>query len=371
VEGGSFLRESFPEDQDFGKSGRLVSFLRGREFAFFKNSGESAEFHFTYTISFDTNFCSYIEKFLRGSLDPSLHSGFIAALEYLYPHRDALDIVPYLNEALRNGCLEKRDESIEAYCRYRHSDEDAFRKSRSFVLSCPESVFRKKLTEIQSTVRSADWSKVSEYSYWNYLRALIVLAAAARAHLKGSRDIPQDQYLSVLNTLHFELGAFPQLELFAVQRLILEGRMHGFFGPIVSKSPNLVQRLSAMAWDLSHLRTIFFWSAYNSRLSRLQAPFPVPYFASFDRRFTLLIELLKLNGVIYQRVGNQPHFIHIHGLGTVEKGSALMGASIHLLTPEAKAQRRELSMKLQSTTTLESIANKLVASLETAAKSNC
>lgn len=76
-----------------------------------------------------------------------------------------------------------------------------------------------------------------------------------------------------------------------------------------------------MAWDLTHWNTILDMTMMHSGVAG-NTPFPVPHFLSFDRRFVRLIEIFKLDGVIYW--GNRKRSEQIYARPVLQEISDLL-----------------------------------------------
>ncbi|WP_292557879.1 hypothetical protein [Methylobacter sp.] len=89
------------------------------------------------------------------------------------------------------------------------------------------------------------------------------------------------------------LGRFAKMELYFGWKLLKYGDRYRFFGQLMQKSENAIQKLNGMSWDLYSLRhqeTMSIKSKYGR--------FYVPFIATFDRRFKELMKACPIRCVL-------------------------------------------------------------------------
>ncbi len=114
-----YERDFLPPSRDFRGKGYLHSFLASRRIMNVKNRDEGGGWNYTYTISFDTNFPSYLRRRAHGKSLGDLDEAITECLKFLAPYRSGIDIMPYLFEnAERITHLQCGRRSTPTYCSY-------------------------------------------------------------------------------------------------------------------------------------------------------------------------------------------------------------------------------------------------------------
>ncbi|EWS77969.1 hypothetical protein LPH50_10040 [Xylella taiwanensis] len=88
-----------------------------------------------------------------------------------------------------------------------------------------------------------------------------------------------------------QLGVIPLTELQLIWSGMTSSQGSPFFGPIMGRSTEMLQKIRGMAWDMTLLRVM----EQNATAKSNQADFFIPYFVSMDRRWR---HLLRLNSVM-------------------------------------------------------------------------
>ena len=293
-----FERDFLPPTRDFLGKGYLHSFLASRRIMNVKNRGESGAFSFTYTISLDTNFPSYLRRRAQGKSLGDLDEAFTECLKFLAAHRSGIDIMPYLFEnAERIDSLPVR-ETLHAYLLFRHADQDTLAATGVIDCKLPQQELIEMVEGMLCGIRGADWQMLSEHARLNWAVSYIVLLVASAAHLAYPKNSASYRLQKLISFLDAEVGFIPQQEVFFAHAFFERGNQEKFFRHIQVNAKQLSEKLRNMAWDLAHPRTIFDNVSNIARTNPEHADFVIPYIMTFDQPMRALYDGFQANGII-------------------------------------------------------------------------
>jgi len=325
-----------PESRDFLGKGYLHSFLASRRLMPMKNTGEGEDFRYTYTISFDTQFPSFLRSRYREAPIPGLDGALTECLRFLEPYRSGVGMEPYLFE--NNDRLDdpKVQETLEAYLQFKNASEDSLLEGR-IEATLTGTTLTSKVDATMAMLKGLDWQAYAANGKRNWAIAYICLLIAAAIHLtSGQRSATYrlERFLEELDGMM----VFPKIEIHLVHAFFERGNQERFFRQIQANGRDFNGKLRNMAWDLSHSRTIFQNVSAIARVDADHADFVAPYFLTFDQSLRELLSGFKANGLItYLHEGAKS--IVIYPIAIETSLAVAFQSSQHLLTPERKSAR--------------------------------
>lgn len=334
-----YEREFFPESRSFGGKGYLHSFLASRRIMTMKNRGEGETFQYTYTISFDTQFPSYLSSRARGVAIPYLDDEISECLRYLAPHRSGTDITPYLHENQERLETAPVRDTIRAFIEFKSSADEPLRQEGRIQTTLSAAELEEQVEGAMLMVRGADWQAIAAHAKRNWAISYIMLLVAAAIHLRHRTETPTQRLVRLLEHLD-QVGFFPKVEIHFVHTFFEQGNQERFFRHIQGNAKELTRKLANMAWDLSHKRTIFDQVSAVARGNDQHADFVVPYMLTFDQPLEAVLRGYQANALItYLQEGSK--FITIYPLEVEARLHAAFESRLDLLSPERKAERLE------------------------------
>ncbi len=337
VNDGKYEREFLPESRSFGGKGYLHSFLASRRVMTMKNRGEGETFQYTHTISFDTQFPSYLSSRARGIAIPKLDDAISECLRYLAPHRSGTDITPYLHENQERLETAAVRDTIRAFIEFKTSADEPLSQEGRIQTTLSAAKLEEHVDGAIRMVSGTDWQAIAAHAKKNWAVSYIMLLVAAAIHLQHRSESPNQRLVRLLRHLD-EVGLFPKHEIHFVHTFFEQGNQERFFRHIQGNACNLTQKLANMAWDLSHKRTIFDHVSVASRGNNAHADFVVPYFLTFDQPLEAVLRGYQANALItYLQEGAK--FITIYPLQVEARLHEAFESCIDLLSPERKAER--------------------------------
>jgi hypothetical protein len=292
-------KEFLPPHGPIASKAYLHSFMTSRRILTVKNPGTKSEFRYTHTISLDTNFASYLRRRCSGaSCGAEIDACLTECLKFLAPYRSGMDITLYLYENAARLSTPQVFETIEAYMKLRHADPVLLESQGLIQSNLADKQIRAQVHDMIKTLKGDDWQALSDHAEKNWASAYVVLLAAAAVQLAHGTKSSARRIRMLLEFLDKELGFFPQQELYFVHRFFERGNNEGFFRQVQSNAKELTDKLSNMAWDLAHPRTVLDQVSAVARGNADHAEFVVPYILTFDLHMQRLFEGFQMRGLV-------------------------------------------------------------------------
>lgn len=333
-----FDRTFLPSSRDFSGKGYLHSLLASRNVMHVKNFNEGGDFRYTFTISLDTQFVSYLRSRFRQRQIVGQDAAITEALRYLAPFRSGLDIMPYLYE--NNVRLDSPEvaESLECFVQLRYAAEKPLIEEGRIEPTLTVLEQKRKIKDVLSMIKGEDWQALALEAKRHWLVAYITLLHAASIQL-AHRNKPASKRMGLLLERLDEVGLFPQHEIHFVNAFFERGCEEDFFRKVQANGCNLISQLQSMAWDIAHYRTIVKQVSHVSRLSPGHAEFVSPYILTFDQPLQTLLKKYSINGLITYLEDNAVKYLVIYPTAVEAALSSGLEEVMHLLEPDRIRQR--------------------------------
>jgi hypothetical protein len=331
-----YEKPCLPESRDFLDKGHLHSFLASRRLMAMKNLGEGEDFRYTFTISLDTQFPSFLRSRYQGASIAGQDDALTECLRFLAPYRSGIGMEPYLFE--NNEQLDDRKvrETIEAYTQFRHSSKESLSEGR-IEAALSGSALASDVDATMEMLRGPDWQVIAANAKRNWAISYIILLIAAAIHLTSGRRSAPYRLSRLLEELD-GIMVFPKTEIHLVHTFFERGNQERFFRQIQANGSDFTQKLGNMAWDLSCSRTVFQNVSGIARANPDHADFVAPYLLTFDGPLRELLAGFKANALItYLQDGVKSIVIYPMVIETAL--AEAFKSSQHMLTPERKAAR--------------------------------
>lgn len=292
-----YEREFLPVTSSFDDKCHCFGFLESSRLGTIVNSTYDKDSTITYTISFDTNYASYLSTFYESKNLGANRDAFFSSLEFLINYQSGLDCQCYLFENFEKLNTPDCIRTLQAYVAFKHADPDAFVKHKSIAPTITGHEINDLTDSIVNLTNNSDFATLYDRAWHNYLTAAVCLHKMAEISM-FTKSTPKKQLIQFLQYLDDSLAFFPLREVFLAHTMFTMKPRLSFFGPIQRNSSTLLARLHAMSWDISHLRTILDFTAMASRNPH-EATFPIPYFITFDRPFAALRPFIQGKALLY------------------------------------------------------------------------
>lgn len=325
-----------PEPRDFLGKGYLHSFLASRRLMPMKNIGEGEAFEYTYTISFDTQFPSFLRSRYQGVSISDQDDALTECLRFLEPHRSGVGMEPYLFENSERLDDPKVRETIEAYTQFRHTSKESLSEGR-IEAALSGSAIASDVDATMEMLKSPGWQEYAANAKRNWAISYVCLLIAATIHLNSGRQSATYRLERFLEELD-GMMVFPKIEIHLVHTFFERGNQERFFRQIQANGRDFSRKLRNMAWDLSCSRTVFQNVSAIAQVNPDHADFVAPYLLTFDQPLRELLSGYQANGLItYMDEGVKS--IVIYPMAIETSLALAFQSSQHLLTPERHSAR--------------------------------
>ncbi|WP_459198365.1 hypothetical protein [Ralstonia pseudosolanacearum] len=274
--------------------------------AFFMSAGTSVQANLTggksnvlidFSLSFDSNFADDLRAVIAGENIQAVERNRVVEILMLKARdrRVQFDLWPFLIENTRLARDEPSNErplnTLIAFRMLDHLDWDAFQNDPGrFVFKASSEDLRALLrpsaeaflTELQTS------GEVARHEAKSAGTQALLLRFARLWHEERKRDKSRILRELLRFSVH-KLGSIPLTEMRLIWSGMTSNQGSPFFGPIMGRSPEMLQKIRGMAWDMTLLR-VMEQIATASQVGS----FFIPHFVSVDRRWR---HLLRLNPV--------------------------------------------------------------------------
>lgn len=293
-------------DLDLGlsvsSSDYVTSFFEGPR-AFFMSAGTSVHAHLTggrssvlidFSLSFDSNFAEKLRAVIAGeNIQRADRDRVIEILMLKARNRHVqFDVMPFLIENTRLARDEPSNErplnTLIAFRMLDHLNWHAFQNDPSRF------AFDASYEDLKALLRPDAKAFLAELQASEHIDHHEAKSAGAQAlllrfarlwHEERKRDKNRILRELLRFSIH-KLGSIPLTELRLIWSGMTSSQGSPFFGPIMGRSPEMLQKIRGMAWDMTLLR-VMEQIATASQVGS----FFIPYFVSMDRRWRHLLSL--------------------------------------------------------------------------------
>lgn len=332
-------RPLLPTDASFETKCSLVGLLKSRQIGLIQDARSTRPFNYAGHIFADTNFVSYCNTVYSDKSLGANADAFYAAGDYLMTKRDRLDPICYLIENFERRHHPQVKNSIKSFTAFKFADTEVFRNDRKFRPTISEDKLDEMATGLLASLETPDFKIIYDTMKLSYLSSRVLLTKIAAIELSlGNGKSAKQKLLTLLEYCHDEIAMLPQTEMLAAWRFYELKSQEPFFKMIQRNASDLLGSIHSMSWDLAHWRSIMTVVTTESHLG-ISAPFPIPYFLTFDQGFASLLKQLQLKGIIFLASGIR--YIVVPDNQNLQSFSDVLEAAEHLLTPAAVANRQQ------------------------------
>lgn len=246
-----------------------------------------------YSLSFDSNFAEKLRATLEGEAIQAVDKARVLEVLKLKANNAKVqfDLVPFLYENVRLARINKLNtrplNTVIAFRMLDHLDWEAFRKNpEHFEFGRDKAALKNALEPEADKFLSSLFTspEITLHEAKSLAMHALLLRFASLWH--ESKTNPKRILSQLIDYCIFNLGFLPMTELSLIWAGIGGKQQAPFFGPITGKAKNMLEQISGMAWDMTHLR-IMERLASQSKLGS----FYVPYFVTLDRRWRSLLRM--------------------------------------------------------------------------------
>ncbi|KML13899.1 hypothetical protein VL07_00570 [Bacillus safensis] len=291
---------------------------------------------------FDSNIISYLRDYL---VHKHTDESFRKLLSYLKKSGAQISCGPYILEASAN----RHDidykyiyESLISFFAFDNAKSIEEFESYNFNIIKNESEIAKHASRVMKEVKM----KESFLDLTNYYLIYCLLLKMFEIDFKSKKS-SKNKMLELLEYINHEMFAYVEKELYLAYLFFdKDKRVSSFFDPIKKNSTNVISKISAMAWDLLHLRNLELQVAFRNSGSR---DVFLHFFCSRDFGIN---NILNLNPIKRLAIVNKRAYpLHENNITQLEFGKQITDILLmykhHRVENRAKSNLKKLSFKYE------------------------
>ena len=256
-----------------------------------KKSNITPKFILDYSISMDTQFVSYIEKYFQNKRFED-EIKFEEILYKLIDNNINLDYIPYLIENMsKETPIEGVRQNLKEVIRFFCLDKNSSLLIKNMKVS-NEQDFLKKYNSISNSLNNNN-SKLL-YNNFNYMHKSLYLILLNIVYINKKENTFIQKIDKLLSFMHYDMNAIFARELIIASKFYELDDKVIFFGKVREINKKTIPRLKNMAWDLALIRML----EYSFKLRpNLNAEFYISYFLTFDKGLSQIIDFFPLKTI--------------------------------------------------------------------------
>lgn len=256
-----------------------------------KKSNITPKFILDYSISMDTQFVSYIEKYFQNKRFED-EIKFEEILYKLIDNNINLDYIPYLIENMsKETPIEGVRQNLKEVIRFFCLDKNSSLLIKNMKVS-NEQDFLKKYNSISNSLNNNN-SKLL-YNHFNYMYKLLYLILLNIVYINKKENTFIQKIDKLLSFMHYDMNAIFARELIIASKFYELDDKVIFFRKVREINKKTIPRLKNMAWDLALIRML----EYSFKLRpNLNAEFYISYFLTFDKGLSQIIDFFPLKTI--------------------------------------------------------------------------
>lgn len=306
-----FTNKDLPSINMFtGYENRFKSLFKNNNLTFLNESIVNAyktrkkpEFKIDYTVSFDTQFVSYIEKYFTYKRFKD-EIEFEEILYKLIDNNVQSDYSPYMMENMSKGeNKEGIKQNIEHVVKFFSLDKTSSILLKNMRVDSNEE-FKNRLSPILYNIDNITYSSMfEEFSFWQKVLYIILMKIVI---INYEESTIEKKIKVLMKFMHDELNVIFARELVLAKEFFEKDTDIIFFQKVRDINNKTLPRLNNMAWDFALMRLL-----ERSLASRpiKEADFYISYFLTFDKGLSQLIDLYPIKAFIYFEENNDYNII--------------------------------------------------------------
>lgn len=300
----AYKNTSLPSIDTFkGYENRFKSLFKNNNLTFINKKiieqmslGNQQKFNFDYTISFDTQFASFIQKYFTGKN----FNQILEVEEILYKLIDNNMQLDYIYYVIENSC--KEDIPIEGI------EENVREIVKFFSLDKTSSIILKNMKPISAIDLDAktcsamsivknirtDKEVLNELQYFQKILYILLIKMVI---INKEKNSPKQKITALVEFMHSTFNAILARELAIAYNFFENDKDNKtvFFNKVINIDKNTTEKLKNMAWDLALIR-IYEKTIVSRPLP--EADFFISYFLTFDEGLSQIMDLYPLKAII-------------------------------------------------------------------------
>ncbi|MGB6328393.1 MAG: hypothetical protein WBF48_05665 [Halarcobacter sp.] len=306
-----FTNKDLPSIDMFkGYENRFKSLFKNNNLTFLNETiinayktGKKPEFKIDYTVSFDTQFVSYIEKYFT-NIKFTDETEFEEILYNLTDNNVQSDYLPYMMENMsKQENKEGIKQNIEHVVKFFSLDKTSSILLKNMRVDSNEE-YKNRLSPILHNIDNMTYSSMyEEFSFWQKVLYIILMKIVI---INYEKNTVEEKINDLMQFMHYELNVIFARELVFAKEFFEKDTDIIFFNKVRNINKKTLSRLENMSWDFALMR--FLERSLASRPIK-EADFYISYFLTFDKGLSQLIDLYPIKAFIYFEKNNDYNII--------------------------------------------------------------
>jgi len=254
-----------------------------------------------YSVSFDKNICENVRLLAKhGTLrQPEEFRALLQLVKGRGTDSFNFDYVAYLAEESEHFSVPNNNrpiETLKALKKLDHIDPAClYRSPLTGEYTCDDSIVD---AAVADTMKSVIHTNVLDDVLTRRRGTYAIILKAVL--LKWDKNLTLGEKLKILAQYSLKnLGRFAKTEIYMSWKLLGgTGSTPPFFDPVLQPSTKCLKRIRGMSWDITMIRITEMLAGMRREVQGTRCDFFVPFIASFDARFRLLVEACPVRAVI-------------------------------------------------------------------------
>jgi len=296
----------------------------------FDNSSRDVNFRIDYSVMFDTNFSSYIHRFVNKSNWSSLSNEVFSSIDILIRKDFRFDYFFYLIENYSNAFLNEKNspstmQNIQADLYLNLVSLELF-KNIDKNEYCKNGNIRYNITEQEAYIlvdrifgdfyNSSKGKEVLESFVLLHRSMVLFLIGVLKIRFKHKTS-PDKKIVALFSYINNVVGAYLEREMIVAHKFYSNPRSVGILNKINKgmKKDKLYKSIENIAWDFTAPRIMEYFLELGG-----EGRYFIPFFLSYDKNLRELLRLYNVKGVIYNKNGSElTPFTEMNGIDYFQK----------------------------------------------------
>lgn len=245
-----------------------------------------------YTVSFDTQFASFIERYFTGRSIEQLEE-FENILYKLIDHDVNSDYIPYVFENIAKGeSKEAIKSNIRHIINFFHLDKSSSYLLKNMKIKNQVQCDLNYHDIVKNTIDKADYNELQGFQKQQEIMYIILMKIIL---INKERQSSKQKINELVNFMHNSIFTMFDRELTIAIKFYENQNELRFFNKVININSKTLKHLSNMAWDLALVRLIE--QSYAIKPKK-EADFFLSYFLTFDEGLAQIMDCYPLKAML-------------------------------------------------------------------------
>lgn len=296
----NYTNPKLPKIDMFGSdTKRFKSLFQNNNFIFLNqniirdmNANKEPVIGIDYTVSFDTQFASFIERYFTGKSIEQLEE-FENILYKLIDNNVNSDYIPYIFENVAKGeSKEAIKSNIKQIINFFHLDKSSSYLLKNMKIKNQAQCDLNYEDIVKNTIDNTDYNELKDFQQQQEIMYIILMKIII---INKEKKSPKQKINELVSFMHNSIFTMFDRELTIAIKFYENQNELRFFNKVININAKTLTQLSNMAWDLALVRLLE--QSYAIR-PKVEADFFISYFLTFDEGLAQIIDCYPLKAIL-------------------------------------------------------------------------